>query len=91
MFFRVSSQSRAWIARDSHQVVSLENRHRGAHSTDEELWPPQSAESTWAAAGFQRRRQLSNYLLFSVDENQKIAVPTVNAESETALVSQPNL
>jgi len=29
--------------------------------------------------------------LFSVDENQKIAVPTVNAESETALVSQPNL
>jgi hypothetical protein len=45
----------------------------------------------WAAAGFQRRHQLSNYLLFSVDENQKIAVPTVNAESETALVSQPNL
>lgn len=86
MFFRVSSQSRAWIARDS-----LENRHRGAHSTDEELWPPQSAESIWAAAGFQRRHQLSNYLLFSVDENQKIAVPTVNAESETALVSQPNL
>jgi hypothetical protein len=33
----------------------------------------------------------SNYLLFSVDENQKIAVPTVNADSETALVSQPNL
>jgi hypothetical protein len=25
--------------------------------------------------------------VFSVDENQKIAVPTVNAESETALVS----
>jgi hypothetical protein len=54
---------------------------------NEELWPPQSAESIWAAAGFQRRHQLSNYLLFSVDENQKIAVPTVNAESETALVS----
>ena len=60
---------------------------------NEELWPPQTAESIFDLGGrrIQRRHQLSNYLLFSVDENQKIAAPTVNAESETSPVSQPNL
>jgi hypothetical protein len=53
------------------------------HKGNEELWLPQSAELFFELGGrrIERRLRFSNYLLFSVDENQKIAAPTVNAES----------
>jgi Flp pilus assembly protein TadD len=59
---------------------------------NEELWLPQSAELFFDLGGrrIHRRHHFSNYMLFSVDENQKIAAPTVDAESETSPVSQPN-
>jgi tetratricopeptide (TPR) repeat protein len=58
----------------------------------EELWLPQSAELFFDLGGrrIHRRHHFTNYLLFSVDENQKIAAPTVDAESETSPVSEPN-
>jgi tetratricopeptide (TPR) repeat protein len=59
---------------------------------NEELWLPQSAELFFDLGGrrIHRRHQFSNYMLFSVEENQKIAVPTVKAETEASPASQPN-
>ncbi len=63
------------------------------HKGNEELWLPQNAELFFDLGGrrIHRRHYFSNYLLFSVDENQKIATPTLSMESETAPVAQPNL
>ena len=59
---------------------------------NEELWLPQSAELFFDLGGrrIHRRHHFSNYMLFSVEENQKIAAPTVKAETETSPDSQPN-
>jgi tetratricopeptide (TPR) repeat protein len=59
---------------------------------NEELWLPQNAELFFDLGGrrIHRRHHFSNYLLFSVDENQKIAAPTVKAETETSPSAQPN-
>jgi tetratricopeptide (TPR) repeat protein len=59
---------------------------------NEVLWLPQSAELFFDLGGrrIHRRHHFSNYMLFSVEENQKIAAPTVKAETETSPASQPN-
>jgi tetratricopeptide (TPR) repeat protein len=59
---------------------------------NEELWLPQSAELFFDLGGrrIHRRHHFSNYMLFSVEENQKIAAPIVKAETETSPASQPN-
>jgi tetratricopeptide (TPR) repeat protein len=59
---------------------------------NEVLWLPQSAELFFDLGGrrIHRRHHFSNYMLFSVEENQKIAAPTVKAETETSPDSQPN-
>ena len=59
---------------------------------NEELWLPQSAELFFDLGGrrIHRRHHFSNYMLFSVEENQKIAAPTVKAETERSPDSQPN-
>jgi hypothetical protein len=59
---------------------------------NEELWLPQSAELFFDLGGrrIHRHHHFSNYMLFSVEENQKIAAPTVKAETETSPDSQPN-
>jgi len=58
---------------------------------NEELWLPQNAELFFDLAGrrIHRRHHFSNYLLFSVDEKQKIAEPPMNIESDAAPVAQP--
>jgi Flp pilus assembly protein TadD len=61
---------------------------------NEELWLPQSAELFFDFGGrrMHRRHQFSNYLLFSVDEKQKISEPTAaDANSAPAPISpSPN-
>ncbi|HYY72541.1 MAG TPA: tetratricopeptide repeat protein [Candidatus Bathyarchaeia archaeon] len=49
-----------------------------------EMWLPQSAElySDWRGKRMHRRLTYSNYLLFSVDEKQKISEPKVGTESQ---------
>lgn len=66
------------------------------HKGNEELWLPQSAELFFDLGGrrVHRRHHFSNYMLFSVDEKQKIAAPPMNVESDASPVSptsQPNL
>jgi tetratricopeptide (TPR) repeat protein len=58
---------------------------------NEELWLPQNAELFFDLAGrrIHRRHHFSNYLLFSVDEKQKIAEPAMNIESDAAPAAQP--
>jgi tetratricopeptide (TPR) repeat protein len=48
-----------------------------------EMWLPQSAElySDWRGKRMHRRLSYSNYLLFSVDEKQKISEPKTETES----------
>jgi tetratricopeptide (TPR) repeat protein len=62
------------------------------HKGNEELWLPQSAELFFDLGGrrIHRSHHFSNYMLFSVDENQNIAAPTVKAATETSPASQPN-
>jgi len=62
------------------------------HKDQEELWLPQKAELFLDLGGrrIRRRHHFSDYLLFSVDEDQKIAAPTVSKESETAPAARPN-
>jgi Tfp pilus assembly protein PilF len=59
---------------------------------DEELWLPQSAEIFLDFNGrrIHRRHHFNNYLLFSVDDKQKISAPTVKAEPDPASGEQPN-
>lgn len=49
-----------------------------------EMWLPQSAElySDWRGKRMHRRLSYSNYLLFSVDEKQKISEPKTETESQ---------
>jgi hypothetical protein len=49
-----------------------------------EMWLPQSAElySDWRGKRMHRRLSYSNYLLFSVDEKQKISEPKAETESQ---------
>jgi hypothetical protein len=60
---------------------------------NEQLWLPQSAELFFDLGGrrIHRRHHFSNYLLFSVDENQKIAAPTASTGPETPPASHPNI
>jgi hypothetical protein len=50
------------------------------------LWLPQSAEVyfAWGRRQIHRRHSFSNYLLFGVDENQRIAAPKEAAASPVA-------
>ena len=59
---------------------------------DEELWLPQSAEIFLDFNGrrIHRRHHFNNYLLFSVDDEQKISAPTVKAEPDPASGEQPD-
>jgi tetratricopeptide (TPR) repeat protein len=49
-----------------------------------EMWLPQSAElySDWKGRRMHRRLSFSNYLLFSVDEKQKISEPKAETEGQ---------
>ena len=49
-----------------------------------EMWLPQSAElySDWRGKRMHRRLSYSNYLLFSVDEKQRISEPKAETESQ---------
>jgi hypothetical protein len=49
-----------------------------------EMWLPQSAElySDWKGRRMHRRLSFSRYLLFSVDEKQKIYEPKAGPESQ---------
>jgi tetratricopeptide (TPR) repeat protein len=49
-----------------------------------EMWLPQSAElyCDWKGRRMHRRLSFSNYLLFSVDENQKISEPKAGPEGQ---------
>lgn len=62
------------------------------HKDQEQLWLPQTAELflDLGSRRIHRRHHFSDYLLFSVDEDQKIAAPTESKESETAPVARPN-
>lgn len=50
-----------------------------------EMWLPQSAElySDWRGKRMHRRHSFSNYILFSVDEKQRISEPKTETKSET--------
>ena len=52
---------------------------------DVEMWLPQSADlySDWRGKRMHRRHSFSNYLLFSVDEKQRISEPKTEAKSQT--------
>jgi hypothetical protein len=61
-----------------------------------DMWLPQSAEvfTDWRGRRFHRRHSFSKYLLFSVDEKQKISAPKIVQEtpqSPTVEVAKPNL
>jgi len=45
-----------------------------------DMWLPQTAEvySDWRGKRFHQRMSFSNYLLFAVDDNQKISAPKIN-------------
>jgi tetratricopeptide (TPR) repeat protein len=60
---------------------------------NEQLWLPQSAELFFELGGrrIHRSHHFSNYLLFSVDENQKIAAPTASTGLETPPASHANI
>jgi hypothetical protein len=62
------------------------------HKDQEELWLPQNAELflDLGSRRIHRRHHFSDYLLFSVDEDQKIAAPTARTESDTAPAARPN-
>jgi len=62
------------------------------HKGNEELWLPQNAELFIDLGGRRilRRHHFSNYMLFSVDEDQKIAAPTQGMEPGATPASQPN-
>jgi tetratricopeptide (TPR) repeat protein len=49
-----------------------------------EMWLPQSAElySDWRGKRMHRRHSFSNYILFSVDENQRISEPKTETKSQ---------
>jgi tetratricopeptide (TPR) repeat protein len=51
---------------------------------NQKLWLPENAELFFDFAGHRmhRRHHFSNYLLFSVDEKQKISAPKVNTEAD---------
>lgn len=50
-----------------------------------EMWLPQSAElySDWRGKRMHRRHSFSNYMLFSVDEKQRISEPKAETKSQT--------
>ena len=52
---------------------------------DVEMWLPQSAElySDWRGKRMHRRYSFSNYMLFSVDEKQRISEPKTETKSQT--------
>jgi tetratricopeptide (TPR) repeat protein len=52
---------------------------------DVEMWLPQSAElySDWRGKRMHRRHSFSNYMLFSVDEKQRISEPKTETKSQT--------
>jgi tetratricopeptide (TPR) repeat protein len=52
---------------------------------DVEMWLPQSAElySDWRGKRMHRRHSFSNYMLFSVDEKQRISEPKTDTKSQT--------
>jgi hypothetical protein len=61
-----------------------------------DMWLPQSAEvfTDWRGRRFHRRHSFSKYLLFSVDEKQKISAPKIAEEkphSPAVDVAKPNL
>jgi hypothetical protein len=61
-----------------------------------DMWLPQSAEvfADWRGRRFHRRHSFSKYLLFSVDEKQKISAPKIAEEkppSPAVEVAKPNL
>jgi hypothetical protein len=68
-----------------YKPVQFRRRH-------EELWLPDSAEIFLDFDGrrVHRRHQFSNYLLFAVDEAQKIANPAVADSNPTPAASQSN-
>jgi hypothetical protein len=51
---------------------------------DVQLWLPQSAEvySDWRGKRMHRRHSFSDYLLFSVDEKQRIAEPQAETKNQ---------
>lgn len=60
-----------------------------------DMWLPQSADVyyDWRGRRSHRRHSFSNYLLFSVEENQRISVPKVPDESSSntaAAATRPN-
>jgi hypothetical protein len=60
------------------------------------MWLPQSAEvfADWRGRRFHRRHSFSKYLLFSVDEKQKISAPKITEEASqnpAVEVAKPNL
>ena len=57
-----------------------------------DMWLPQSAEVfvDWRGKRFHRRLSFSKYMLFSVDEKQKISMPKMAEETPTTEVSKPN-
>ena len=60
-----------------------------------DMWLPQSAEVfvDWRGRRFHRRHSFSKYLLFSVDDKQKISAPKIAEETPPRVteVSKPNL
>ncbi len=54
-----------------------------------DMWLPSSAEvySDWRGRRFHRRHSFSNYLLFAVDDKQRISAP--KAAEETSAKSSP--
>jgi hypothetical protein len=48
-----------------------------------DMWLPKSAEvySDWRGRRFHRRHSFSNYLLFSVDDQQHISLPKIAEET----------
>ena len=95
--YPVALRGRAWIARDSYQIVRMETdlvntlpeiRLFVDHTVveygpvrfknrDVEMWLPQSAElyCDWKGKRMHRRHSFSNFMLFSVDEKQRISEP----------------
>jgi tetratricopeptide (TPR) repeat protein len=72
--------------------ISVEYMPVKFRKSNQELWLPQSAELFFDFGGrrMHRRHNFSNYLLFSVDEDQKISEPSAaTADSAPAASSSP--
>jgi hypothetical protein len=96
--YPVALRGRAWITPDSYQIARMETDlvaplapiclvdYGPVHfkKGNVEMWLPQNAElyCEWKGKRMHRRLSYRNYLLFSVDERQKISEPKTESQEQ---------